>query len=134
MKPLREKSDFMKVMAFNRPKIAIFFAVLSVAIAGVCQPILGWLFADMLITLSIPIEFIKFKLISEGKPEILWKNELETDTERLAILMVSLGGLTFVTYMLKSYLFMVLGENVTIKVREVLYKAILEKNIGWFDL
>ena len=88
----------------------------------------------MLITLSIPIEFIKFKLISEGKPEILWKNELETDTERLAILMVSLGGLTFVTYMVKSYLFMVLGENVTIKVREVLYKAILEKNIGWFDL
>jgi len=35
--------------------------------------------------------------------------------------------------MLKSYLFTILGENVTIQVRELLYKSILEKNIGWFD-
>lgn len=34
IKPLRERSDFMKVMAFNHPKIAIFFAVIAVAMAG----------------------------------------------------------------------------------------------------
>ena len=47
--------------------------------------------------------------------------------------MAILGGVTFVSYMMKSYLFTVLGENVTIQVRELLYKSILEKNIGWFD-
>jgi len=34
LKPLREKSDFMKVMAFNHPKSAILFAAIGVAIAG----------------------------------------------------------------------------------------------------
>lgn len=38
------------------------------------------------------------------------------------------------SYVIKSYLFTVLGENVTIQIRELLYKSILEKNIGWFDL
>ena len=58
---------------------------------------------------------------------------MKTDTTRLAVLMTILAGVTFVSYMLKSYLFTVLGENVTIQVRELLYKSILEKNIGWFD-
>ena len=121
MKPLRARSDFMKVMAFNSPKIAIVFAVFGVAVAGICQPFLGWIFADLLITLSIPVEFIKVRLASEGKDTELWKSELETDTERLAILMTILGAATFVSYVIKSYLFTVLGENVTIRIRELLY-------------
>lgn len=59
LKPLREKSDFMKVMAFNHPKSAILFAAIGVAIAGGLQPILGWIWADMLFTLSIPVEYLK---------------------------------------------------------------------------
>lgn len=133
MKPLRARSDFMKVMAFNSPKIAIFFACIAVAVAGVCQPFLGWIFADLLLTLSLPVEFIKLKLISEGKDPETWKDDLEADISRLAILMVILGAATFVSYMMKSYLFSVLGENVTLQVRRLLYKSILEKNIGWFD-
>lgn len=35
LKPLKARSDFVKVMAFNSPKIAIVFAVIAVAIAGV---------------------------------------------------------------------------------------------------
>lgn len=62
IKPLRERSDFMKVMAFNSPKIAILFAVIAVALAGVAQPFLGWIFADLLLTLSVPVEYIKFDL------------------------------------------------------------------------
>jgi hypothetical protein len=52
----------MKVMAFNSPKIAIFFAVIGVAIAGVSQPFLGWIFANLLFTLSKPVEFIQLEL------------------------------------------------------------------------
>lgn len=87
----------------------------------------------MLITLSIPVELLVAILISEGKSPDLWKEQVKEDTTRLALLMAILGGVTFVSYMMKSYLFTVLGENVTIQVRELLYKSILEKNIGWFD-
>lgn len=130
---MRERSDFMKVMAFNHPKIAIFFAVIGVALAGVAQPFLGWIFADLLLTLSLPVEYIKLSLMAEGKSADLWKDDLKEDVERLALLMVILGAVTFVSYMLKSYLFSVLGENVTLEVRRLLYRSILEKNVGWFD-
>lgn len=104
-------------MAYNNPKIAIFFAVLTVAISGACQPFWGWLFADILMTLSVPVEMLKLKLQSEGKDAELWKSELEVDVEKLTVYMVILGGVTFVTFFFKSYLFGILGENVTLKVR-----------------
>ena len=43
-------------MAYNNPKIAIFFAVIGVAIAGSLQPLLGWIWADLLMSLSVPID------------------------------------------------------------------------------
>jgi len=55
LKPLRERSDFMKVMAFNNPKIAIFLACFCVAAAGLCQPLYGWVFSEFLMELTIPI-------------------------------------------------------------------------------
>lgn len=48
MKPLRERSDFAKVMAFNTPKVFIFLACFAVATAGVCQPLYGWVFSEFL--------------------------------------------------------------------------------------
>lgn len=47
--------------------------------------------------------------------------------------MVLLASVVFVSYITKSYLFSFLGENVTLKIRQILYRSILEKNIGWFD-
>lgn len=44
-----------------------------------------------------------------------------------------MAGAMFIGYVGKSYLFSYLGENVTLKVRQLLYESILEKNIGWFD-
>jgi len=39
----------------------------------------------------------------------------------------------FVGYIGKSYIFSYLGENVTMKVRQELYKSILMKHMGFFD-
>ena len=104
----------MKVMAFNSPKIAIFFAVIGVSMAGLIQPFLGWVWADLLLTLSIPVEYIQLALMAEGKSPDLWKDELKEDCERLALILTLLGAATFISYAIKSYLFTVLGENVTI--------------------
>jgi len=34
---------------------------------------------------------------------------------------------------INKYFFGVLGENVTLKIRQDLYESIIRKNIGWFD-
>jgi hypothetical protein len=70
-----------------------------------------------LLSLSVPVEYIKLKLVSEGKSPDDWKDVIKDDVTRLAILMTVLGAVTFISYMLKSYLFSVLGENVTLQVR-----------------
>lgn len=44
-----------------------------------------------------------------------------------------MSGVLFVGYTGKSYIFAYLGENVTLKIRQLIYESILQKNIGWFD-
>jgi ATP-binding cassette subfamily B (MDR/TAP) protein 1 len=39
----------------------------------------------------------------------------------------------FFTGFSQKFSFGVIGENVTLKIRQQLYSAILQKNIGWFD-
>lgn len=44
-----------------------------------------------------------------------------------------MAGVMWVGYLGKSYIFSYLGENVTLKIRQLLYFSILQKHIGWFD-
>lgn len=40
---------------------------------------------------------------------------------------------SFVTGFSQKFMFGVIGENITLNVRQTLYSAMLKKNIGWFD-
>jgi len=42
--------------------------------------------------------------------------------------------LSFITGFTQKFLFGIIGENITINIREKLYGALLKKNIGWFDV
>lgn len=114
IKPLKQKSDFMKVMAFNTPKVAIGFAVFGVAIAGLLQPTLGVIFADLLMKISMPTEAVELQLIIDKKFNTTWQDKIKDDVSILAIYMLIMGVVCFISYMMKSYLFVVLGENVTL--------------------
>jgi len=62
-----------------------------------------------------------------------WKTGLEKETVELTLYTLGIAVAVFVGYMGKSYIFGYLGENVTMKIRQILYKSILEKHIGFFD-
>jgi hypothetical protein len=62
LKPLREKSDYNKVMAFNEPMWMVFVACFAVAAAGFCQPAFGWIFSRMMTVLTVPVKFAKLAL------------------------------------------------------------------------
>jgi ATP-binding cassette subfamily B (MDR/TAP) protein 1 len=47
--------------------------------------------------------------------------------------MVYLACGIFFAGFLNKFTFGVVGENVTLRMRQVLYGSILEKNLGWFD-
>jgi len=53
--------------------------------------------------------------------------------EYYVLLMIAVATGTFVCMSLRGISFGILGENVTLTVRKLLYTKILEKNIGFFD-
>lgn len=125
IKPLREKSDFAKVLAYNNPKILILPALIAVAAAGFCQPLFGWVFSEFLQVLTFPVEFMKLELQMKGQDPELWKTNLKEDVIEFTLYIVYMALVIFFGYLGKSYIFSYLGENVTLKIRELLYEAIL---------
>jgi len=127
MKPLRKKSDFAKVMSYNHPKILIIPACLAVSACGFSQPLFGWIFSKIMQTMTLPVAYLKI-IHGDG-----WKDHLKSEVTDLSMYTVYIAIAMFLGYMGKSYIFGYLGENVTMKVRQVLYNSILEKHIGFFD-
>jgi len=125
----------MKVMAYNHPKILIVPALMAIACAGFTQPLFGWIFSMFMKILTDPqapitpgMTYETINILKES-----WRTNLEEETITLSIYTCYIAVGMFVGYMGKSYIFGYLGENVTMKVRQVLYKSILEKHIGFFD-
>lgn len=117
MRPLREKSDFVKVLKFNSPKIVIFMAIFAVACTGACQPFFGWTFASMLTCLTTPIDLTQMQLILEGKDPSEWKDNLRDDVVKYSCYILIIAAVIFVGYIGKIYFFSYLGERVTLKIR-----------------
>jgi hypothetical protein len=59
--------------------------------------------------------------MKEGKDPELWKKNLEDDIVELTLYIVGMAIVLFVGYMGKSYIFSYLGENVTMKIRQLIY-------------
>lgn len=119
LKPLRAQSDFAKVMRYNHPKILIAPALLAVAICGSTQPLFGWIFSKVMQTMTIPVKSLKF--VYKDK----WAEKLEDEIVELVIYTCGIAAAMFFGIVGKSYIFGYLGENVTMKIRQLLYGSIL---------
>jgi len=62
-----------------------------------------------------------------------WRTNMQDEIVSLALYTVYLALAMFFGMMFKSFIFGYLGENVTMVVRQLLYRSILEKHIGFFD-
>jgi len=65
--------------------------------------------------------------------EAEYDNIITTKTNEYIGYVAAIGGTVWFMGYLNKYMFGVVGENVTIKIRKVLYASIMRKNIGWFD-
>jgi len=143
LKKLKETSEFSKIMVYNHPKILIVPALLAVAMCGFTQPLFGWIFSLYMKILTTP-DLTKYKpsvlalkgnalttALAEGKEA--WRTDLQDETVKLTLYTVYIAVAMFVGIVGKSFIFGYLGENVTMKIRVLLYKSILSKHIGFFD-
>jgi ABC-type multidrug transport system fused ATPase/permease subunit len=121
---LAKKTPFSKMLPYNRPKILIVTAFLASAIDGCANPMLGIFFAKMLSTLSMPLWYWE---MTEGPDYV------ENSIKKYAMYMGLIAIMAGIGSYTQRYSFGTLGNNVTQKIRTILYANILQKNIGWFD-
>lgn len=85
----------------------------------------------------VGIFFAKFMFITTVPMDILAQYYGETyfwDNTRLYAISLGFCALAaFFASFFQKFSFGTLGTNVTLKIRELLYAHILQKNLGWFD-
>lgn len=62
------------------------------------------------------------------------KDILRSDSDKWCLWMFIIAIISFLTNSLGRFSFGLLGENMTLNMRKILYQTLLKKNIGWFDL
>ena len=118
MNPEKHKLFFWKqLLRYNRPRGLVFLGFVCAGLTSVLTVAFG------------PLVFLgMFSLYHEG--ELLFQKDVSFWS--WLMLVVALGCL--LTKFLTSLCFLVIQQNMTRSMRELLYKEILTKHIGWFDL
>jgi len=92
------------------------------------------LFAGLILSKMLNLTSIPFPVLAMMYPGKDPKETLEEESNHYCMIMAFLAFGSFVATFMQKYCFTLLGENVTLGVRCLLYENILMKNIGWFDL
>uniref|UniRef100_A0A8K9XY09 ATP-binding cassette sub-family B member 5 n=1 Tax=Oncorhynchus mykiss TaxID=8022 RepID=A0A8K9XY09_ONCMY len=133
MKPTRRKSKkskkdkkkpdeapdipFTRILALNKPEWPyMLVGTLSSLVGGAVYPCVAIIFAKII------------GVFSEVDPEVKRQK-----TMMFSLLFLLIGGVAFVTYFLKGYMFGKSGELLTMRLRRQVFHAMMRQEIGWFD-
>ena len=109
-------SAFKKLIPYNQPKIFIFTACFASAVDGAAMPVFGVIMSKMLTVLSMPLWFWE---MTEGPDHV------ENSVKSYAVYMVIIAIIAGCGSFAQKYSFGTLGNNVTLKIRTLLYFNIL---------
>jgi len=139
VKERASKSSFVRLLEYNNPKYHIFFACFGAAMMGVPQPYLATVLSKLLGLLTIPMDMIENKEIFTSVKfyGVEGSDGLDLFFERangLVLIFVYIAIITGAGGYIKRFYFGCLGANSTYAIRDLMYKEILKKNMGWFDM
>ncbi|XP_048367466.1 ATP-binding cassette sub-family B member 5 [Sphaerodactylus townsendi] len=108
---------YSRILALNKPEFcAIAVGVIAAAIGGCVTPAFAILFGKIIGT------FRETDLTKKGQTTTL-----------LSLMFLVLGVISLVTYILQGFMFGRSGEALTMRLRSLSFKALLQQEIGWFD-
>ena len=107
---------FKNLAPYNKPIMNVFVGLVVSCVQGCIFPVFGIFMTRMLFALMQPV-----------------KADLRSESDKwcLGMFMCSVG--TLMTCFLQKFLFGLIGENITLHIRQSLYAALIKKHIGWFD-
>nr|XP_056713062.1 ATP-binding cassette sub-family B member 5 [Euleptes europaea] len=107
---------YSRILALNKPEFCVIaVGVIAAAVGGCVTPVFAILFGKIIGTFGKDLE----------------KNSQATVLYSLMFLV--LGVISLVTYILQGLMFGRSGEALTMRLRSLSFKALLQQEIGWFD-
>ncbi|XP_040292276.1 ATP-dependent translocase ABCB1-like isoform X2 [Bufo bufo] len=106
-----------KVLALNKPEsLYIIFGVIAAAVNGGIYPTFAVIFGKVIGAFSIQ------------DPE-----QLRQRTILLSLMFLALGVISLIVYIIQGFTFGISGENLTMRLRSLSFKALLRQEMGFFD-
>lgn len=126
---MAKTSELTKLMVYNNPKFLMIIGLFMIIPNSLANPVCGIAFAKILTLLSVPVEYLAFI-----DPSKVGGNEyLKAEIIYWSAFMLAIAFVLFISMGTTKKCFGTLGNIVTFEVRKLLYRRILEKNIGFFD-
>ncbi|XP_076826867.1 LOW QUALITY PROTEIN: ATP-dependent translocase ABCB1-like [Brachyhypopomus gauderio] len=108
---------FSRILALNKPEWPyLVVGTLAHFVGGAVQPCVGILFAKIT------------GVFAETDPDVQREKTL-----MFCLLFLPLGAVAVITHFFQGYMFGKSGENLTMRLRTQVFKAIVRQDIGWFD-
>ncbi|XP_018426935.1 PREDICTED: multidrug resistance protein 1B-like [Nanorana parkeri] len=106
-----------KILALNKPEAGyIIIGVIAAAVSGGIYPTFAVIFGKVIGSFSITDE-----------------NERSARTILLSLMFLALGVISLIVYIIMGFSFGISGENLTMRLRSLSFKALLRQEIGFFD-
>lgn len=105
-------------MKYNRPIINIIVGILMSAVLGAISPMLGGIMVKMLFVLLNTTDY----------------DVMRNESNKWCFVMFIITICDLFSAFSSKLSFGVVGENITHNIRKQLFRKILEKHQGWFDL
>ncbi|XP_072280803.1 ATP-dependent translocase ABCB1-like [Pyxicephalus adspersus] len=106
-----------KIFALNKPETCyIIMGVIAAAISGGIYPTFAVIFGKVI-----------------GSFSIIDDAERNQRTTLLSLMFLTLGVISLIVYIVMGFSFGISGENLTMRLRSLSFKALLRQEIGFFD-
>ncbi|XP_014749850.1 PREDICTED: ATP-binding cassette sub-family B member 5 isoform X2 [Sturnus vulgaris] len=108
---------YLKILALNKPEwFYVLLGMIAAAVIGAVNPTFAVIFAKII------------GAFQERDPEKRSKN-----TVVLSLIFLLLGVIIFAAYIIQGIMFGKSGEALTMRLRSLSFRALLQQEIGWYD-
>ncbi|NXU57527.1 MDR1 protein, partial [Turnix velox] len=108
---------YSRILALNKPEwLYVLLGIIAAAISGGVHPAFAVIFGKII------------GAFQETDPEKRSKNTLV-----LSLMFLLLGVITLVAYIVQGFMFGKSGEILTMRLRSLSFRALLQQEIGWYD-
>ncbi|NWI52551.1 MDR1 protein, partial [Calyptomena viridis] len=109
--------SYSRILALNKPEwVYVLLGVIAAAVIGGVHPAFAVVFGKII------------GAFQERDPEKRSKNTLV-----LSLVFLLLGGIILAAYIIQGFMFGKSGEKLTMRLRSLSFRALLQQEIGWYD-